>query len=96
MFFFRYHDINISEINTNLTFGWRQKFKKEEGRCFSYNFSDEYRQLSVIGITIKLLAPIDIYLHYPGQFLTWNIYSLTSRIQEQTYVDVAHEVKITR
>ena len=91
---FRYHDINITEISTTDTFGWRRKFKKEEGRCFSYNFSDELRQLTVIGINIRLVSPIDIYLHHPGQFLTWNIYSLTSRIQEQTYVDVAHEVEI--
>ena len=53
---------------------------------------DYLRSLKVIGVTIHLVKPIDVYLHHPGQFLTWNIYSLTSRLGEQTFVDVAQEV----
>ena len=88
----RYHKVNTSITNGNNSIGWIQKYKKEEGRCFSYKVPDYLRSLKVIGVTIHLVKPIDVYLHHPGQFLTWNIYSLTSRIGEQTFVDVAQEV----
>ena len=80
-------------IGENSSFGWKQKYKKEEGRCFSYRSPENIQQLKVIGINIHLVQPIDIYLHHPGQFLTWNVYSLTSRLGEQTFVDIAHEVR---
>ena len=92
----RWHQVNVSLEDANLTFGWKQKYKKEEGKCFSYHVPPDIHKLKVITIRINLIEAIDIYLHHPGQFLTWDIYSLTSRIGEQTLVDVQHEVRITQ
>lgn len=69
------------------------KFKPENGRCFSYKAPDYLRSAIITTIKIYLnQSQIEIYLHHPGQFCTWSVYSFTAQ-KRQIYTDVSHEVK---
>ena len=69
------------------------KFKPENGRCISYKAPDYLRSAIITTIKIYLnQSQIEIYLHHPGQFCTWSVYSFTAQ-KRQIYTDVSHEVK---
>ena len=95
-FRFRTHEIDIrpgvfsDEANND----WQMKFKPENGRCFSYRAPDFLRSAIITTIKIYLnQTQIEIYLHHPGQFCTWSVYSFTAQ-KRQIYTDISHEVKI--
>ena len=70
---------------------WTQKYKPETGRCFSYTAPKHLHEARITTITAYLNHPIELILHHPGQFCTWNVFTFKTP-QKETYVDVYHEV----
>ena len=89
--YFRAYVVDIFENTTNSD--WTHKYKPDTGRCHSYRAPEHLRLAKIKTIKAFLNMPIEIYLHHPGQFCTWNIYVFTTP-QKQVYVDVSHEVII--
>ena len=93
---FRTHEIDIrpSAFSDQSNSNWQMKFKPENGRCFSYKAPDYLRSAIITTIKIYLKqSQIEIYLHHPGQFCTWSVYSFTAQ-KRKVYADVSHEVII--
>ena len=67
------------------------KFKPDNGKCFSYQAPKHLHSAVIHTIKLYLKQPLEIYIHHPGQFCTWNSYSLPVQ-HKQTYSDVSHEV----
>ena len=79
------------DIEPNSTNGWQIKFKPDNGKCFSYQAPKDLHSAVIHTIKLYLKQSLEIYIHHPGQFCTWNSYSLPVQ-QKQTYSDVSHEV----
>ena len=93
-YFSSYHYIDTSFENDYSNTDWTQRYKPDAGRCFSYRVPEHLHDLKVTTIRAYLVEPVDFFLHHPGQFLTWNIFHVTSRLGEQTYLDIGHEVNL--
>ena len=90
--YFRTHWIDIASGNDYSKTDWTPKCRPVEGRCFSYRVPRHLHELKVTTITLYLRESVDLYLHHPGQFLTWDIYGVTSRLGKIIYLDAMHEV----
>ena len=87
--------IHVIDIVTNTSKSdWSSKYKPTDGRCYSYRAPEHLHLAEITTIKAFLNMPIEIYLHHPGQFCTWNIYAFTSP-QKEIFVDIFHEVGIT-
>ena len=69
------------------------KFKPDNGKCFSYRAPKDLHSAVIHTIKLYLKQPLEIYIHHPGQFCTWNICLLSAQ-KKQTYSDVSHEVRM--
>ena len=45
-------------------------------------------------MTLYLRKPVELYLHHPGQYLTWDIYDLNVADGEEIYLNTIHQVNI--
>ena len=90
--FFRAHWIEITSGNDYSKTDWTPKCRPVEGRCFSYRVPRHLYELKVTTITVYLRKSVEIYLHHPGQFLTWDTYGVTGRQGKEAYIDAIHQV----
>ena len=60
--------------------------------CYSYRVPDYLKLAEVREITFYVKKNLDIYLHHPGQFLSWEVHSFPMRLDQGIYVETSHEV----
>ena len=94
LFMPRTHEIDIdpSFFYNYSNYGWRMQFKPYKGICYSYRAPDHLHSATINTIKINLKQPVDVYLHHPGQFCTWNVIVLLVAQNRQIYADVSHQV----
>ena len=92
--YFRTHWIDITSGNDYSKTDWTPKCTKGEGRVFSYRVPRHLHDLKVITITLYLRKPVELYLHHPGQYLTWDIYDLNVADGQELYLDTIHQVNV--
>ena len=90
--YFSIHNVEISLENTTSGNDWIPKYKPDWGRCYSYRAPKHISEAEINTITLILNATVEVYLHHPGQFCTWDIFVFAANAREQTYMDVSHEV----
>ena len=82
--------------NVTATENWPQgcipKYDTDRGLCFSCRVPDYLHASEVKQINVYLQKPIKIYLHHPGQFLSWQIYPFQGRLNQELNTDSTHEV----
>ena len=91
----RYTQLDINSANnlSNTEYpNWTTKYTTGLGLCYSYLVPDYLKVLEVRDISFHVKKNLDIYLHHPGQFLSWQVYSFPMRSHQSVYVETSHEV----
>ena len=73
---------------------WIPKYGMYMGICYSYHIPQYIQSSEILQISFHFRQPIDIYLHHPGQFLTWEVYSFPARLEQEIYLDTHLEVSV--
>ena len=86
-------DIKSTENSSNTEYpNWTSKYTTNLGLCHSYLVPDYLKSAEVRDVTFYVKKDVDIYLHHPGQFLSWQVHSFPMRLEQSVYVDTSHEV----
>ena len=91
----RKHEVDIDPtlFYNNSNYDWRKKFKPYKGMCYTYRAPDHLHKATISKIKMNFKQPVDVYLHHPGQFCTWNVIVLLVQ-KRQIYADVSYQVLI--
>ena len=81
-----------SERNSTQRMNWLPKYGTYMGICYSYQVPQYIQSLEILEVSFFIRQPIDIYLHHPGQFLSWQVYSFPVRLKQEIYLDTYLEV----
>ena len=90
---FTWFDISSNGNSSSRNYlNWIPKYTKQLGLCYSYLIPDYLHAAEVRQVSIYIRKSLDIYLHHPGQFLSWQIYGFPIRLNQEGYVETSHEV----
>lgn len=83
---------SVDNSSNGDTHNWIPKYMPSFGFCYSYHVP-EYLKVSVVEeIAFYVKEDLEIYLHHPGQFLTWQHYGIQMRAIQDAYIETMHEV----
>ena len=83
---------SVDNASTGDTHNWTPNYTPNYGLCHSYHVPEYFKSSVVKDVGFYVKEDLEIYLHHPGQFLTWQNRVYQMRAIQDVDVNAMHEV----